>query len=172
MSLHVDCRCNHCDFQFLGGHGVVDLSTYRAIEFRSICTHCFTLLPIYSEDLNYPQLGKLCFLHSQALPFERPVFDKAQQKAWQRRIKRAKKPLKKKLRLALMQMKNDKVWNSMLSEVVSGIAISVMETEGMIHLDLAKVHCPICNFSGTIKLSFASNDICPKCKQGTIVCAV
>ncbi|KAI9135068.1 hypothetical protein [Acaryochloris sp. CCMEE 5410] len=111
-------------------------------------------------------------MHSQALPFERPVFDKAQQKAWQRRIKRAKKPLKKKLRLALMQMKNDKVWNSMLSEVVSGIAISVMETEGMIHLDLAKVHCPICNFSGTIKLSFASNDICPKCKQGTIVCAV
>lgn len=172
MSLHVAYGCNHCDFQFLGGHGVVDLSTYRAIEFRSICLHCFTLLLIYSEDLNYPQLGKLCFLHSQALPYEHPVLDKATQKVWQRRIKRAKKPLKKQLKLALIQMQNDEVWNSMLSEVGSGAAISVMETEGMIHLDLAQVHCPICDLVGTIKLNFSSNDICPKCQQGTITCTV
>lgn len=165
-------KCNQCDFQFLGGHGVVGLSTHRVIETRSVCIGCFSLLPIYSEDLNYPKLGKLCFLHSQSLPSKHPVFDKAKQKAWQRRIKRAKKPFKKKLKLALIQVKNAEIWNLMLSEVISGTAISVMEEEGMIQLDLTQIYCPICNHMGTIKLNFASNCICPKCHQGSITCTV
>lgn len=109
------------------------------------------------------------FLHSQSLPSKHPVFDKAKQKAWQRRIKRAKKPFKKKLKLALIQVKNAEIWNLMLSEVISGTAISVMEEEGMIQLDLTQIYCPICNHMGTIKLNFASNCICPKCHQGALL---
>ncbi len=174
MSLHIEYRCDKCNFEFLGGYGVEGLFNQQIIELRSICISCFTEFPIYSEDLKYPEVGKLCFLHPNVLTCEYEVFDKAEKRAWQRRIKRAGNTEKKKLKRERKTIEETESLSRMTAKVQSGIKLAVEETvqKGLaeIRIGLAEINCPTCGSNGAIVLGFQQGELCPKCKQGHISC--
>jgi rubrerythrin len=172
MSLHVGYSCDRCDFTFLGGHSDCSSSSLRVFEFRAICKDCLTSFPVFSEDLGYLQANKPCFLHPKSLFVVPRKRKKLEQREWSRRIKRADKAEKQKLRLEWEQLENLETQNIMIDEVKLGTPIQVTESNGVIHLELDTIHCPICESVGKIVLGFMPDEVCPKCTQGYISCCL